>query len=214
MDPDLELLQRWRAGDRVAGGELLARHFNMLRVYFLSRVPERSTEDLIQEVFARMTEARDRFEGRCSFRTYITSIARHVVHETVRELYRPDGRLDPLSESMFVVSGRSHSSLLAHEQALQLLLDAMQRVTVQQQDMLELYYFHDYTVRELAELDDVPYGTANGRLQAARRALLSEFLTLLGPEAAAWTEEALDRGLTRVRDVVLHLTPHTHPPDP
>jgi RNA polymerase sigma-70 factor (ECF subfamily) len=203
MDPDLELLERWRAGDREAGGDLLARYFNMLRVYFITRVPERSTEDLIQEVFARMIEARDRFETRCSVRTFLTSIARHVFHETVRELYRPDGRFDPLEESMLAVSGRTQSSLLAHEQELQLLLDALQRVTIRQHEMLELHYFHGYTVRDLAEVENIPAGTANGRLQAARRALLREFVTLLGPDATEWTEDAIDRGLVRVRDIVL-----------
>ena len=203
MDPDLELLKRWRDGDRAAGDELLARYFNMLRVYFVSRVPERQTEDLIQEVFLRMVEALDRFEGRCTVRTFLTSIARNVFHETVRELYRPDGRFDPLEESMFGITGRSHSSLLANEQALQLLLDAMQRVSVQHQDLLELHYFHGFTVRSLADLEEIPFGTANGRLQAARRALLREFLILLGPDAEGWTEDALDRGLTRVRDAVL-----------
>lgn len=212
MDPDLELLMRWRDGDRDAGGELLARYFNMLRVYFVARVPERQTEDLIQEVFVRMIEARDRFEGRCTVRTFLTGIARHVFQETVRDLYRPDGRVDPLNESIFAISGRSQSSLLASEQALQLLLDAMQRVTVHQQDMLELHYFHGFTVRELAEVDEVPFGTANGRLQAARRALLREFMTLLGPDAETWTEDALDRGLTRVGDIVLRRTRPDEPP--
>lgn len=207
MDPDLELLVRWRDGDRKAGGLLLARHFNMLRVYFVARVPERQTEDLIQEVFLRMVEALDRFQGRCSVRTFLTSIARHVFHETVRELYRPDGRFDPLNESLYSVCGRSQSSLLANEEALQLLLDAMQRVTCQQQDTLELHYFHGFTVRELAEFEGVPFGTANGRLQSARRALLREFVTLLGPDAQTWTDDALDRGLTQVRDLVLQTGP-------
>src|SRR5690349_6449837 len=85
MDPDLELLKRWRDGVRAAGDELLARYFNMWRVYFVARVPERQTEDLIQEVFLRMVEAHDRFEGRSSVRTFLTSIARNVFNETVRE---------------------------------------------------------------------------------------------------------------------------------
>jgi RNA polymerase sigma-70 factor (ECF subfamily) len=203
MDSDLQLLERWRAGDPQAGGELLARYFNMLRVYFVARVPERQTEDLIQEVLLRMVEALDRFEGRCTVRTFLAGIARNVFHETVRELYRPDGRFDPLNESLYAVAGRSHSSLLAKEQALQLLLDAMQRVTCEQQDTLELHYFHGFTVKELAEFEGIPLGTANGRLQAARRALLREFMALLGPDAEVWSEEALDRDLKRARDNVL-----------
>jgi hypothetical protein len=41
------------------------------------------------------------------------------------------------------------------------------------------------------------------RIEAARRALLREFMNLLGPGREAWTEDALDRGLVRVREAVL-----------
>ncbi|WP_106094607.1 RNA polymerase sigma factor [Enhygromyxa salina] len=206
-DQDLELLQRWRDGDKPAGGELLARHFNLLRVYFLKRVPERPTEDLIQEVFVRMVEALDRFEGRCSVRTFLIRIAQNVYRETLRELHRPDGQFDPLSESLFAISGRRQSSIVAQDQAQQLLLDAMQHIPSDQHDMLDLYYFHGFTLREIAELQEIPEGTAKSRIDAARRSLLREFMSLLGSDAEVWTDDALDRGLTRVRDVVIRGQP-------
>lgn len=202
-DPDLELLTRWRAGDNDAGSELLARHFNLLRVYFLGRVPQRQIEDLIQEVFLRMVEALGRFEGRCSVRTFLIRIAQNVVRETLRELHRPNGSFDPFTESLFAISGRAQASILADEESQQLLLDAMQRVSSDHHDLLDLHYFHGLTVRELAEVSEVPVGTAKSRLEAARRSLLREFMTLLGPDAPEWTDDALERGLTRVREVML-----------
>ncbi len=202
-DPDLELLKRWRAGDNDAGSRLLARHFNLLRVYFLKRVPERQIEDLIQEVFLRMVEALDRFEGRCSVRTFLVRIAQNVVRETLRELHRPNGSFDPFTESLYAISGHGQASILADEESQQLLLDAMQRVTVEHHDLLDLHYFHGLTLRELAQVGEIPVGTAKSRLEAARRSLLREFMDLLGPDAREWTEEALDRGLTRVREVML-----------
>lgn len=202
-DRDFELLERWRDGDQGAGSELLARYFNLLRVYFLSRVPEREVEDLIQEVFLRMVEALDRFEGRCSVKTFLIRIARNVVRETLRALYRPDGRVDPFDESLHAMSGRTLSAVYAKEEALQLLLDAMQYITTGQYDIIELHYFHEFTYSEIADALELPLGTVKSRMGAARRKLLEEFMVLLGPEAEAWTEDALEDSLKKVRDAVL-----------
>ena len=181
---------------------MLARHFNMLRVFFLVRLPDSQIEDLIQEVFRRMTEGLDRFEGRCSVRTYLIRIAQNLVRETLRARYRAGGKIEEFSESMFVVSGRGFSSLCIQEEDRQRLLDAMQRVTMAQQDLLELHYFHGFKLRELAELHELPLGTVKSRMDAARRELRREF-DLLGDSAKDWTEEGLDRDLERLRDEVL-----------
>lgn len=203
MDSDHELLQKWRDGDRQAGSELLARHFNLLRIYFVRRLPERPTEDLIQEVFLRMVEALERFEGRASVRTFLMRIARNVFRETLREIHRPGGQVDPFSESMALITGRTVSSTYAREQYQQLLLDAMEGIAIEQSEQLELYYFHGLKHHEIAEILEIPVGTAKSRMTTARRALLREFMVRLGPDAEAWTEDALDRGLSQVRDVVL-----------
>ena len=172
-------------------------------MYFLVRIPEREVEDLIQEVFLRMVEALPRFEQRCSVRTFLVTIARNVMRETLRELHRPDGRFDPFEESLFALSGRSITSVHAGEQVQQLLLDALQHVTSEEHDLIELYYFHELTHQEIADVLGIPLGTTKSRMAAARRDLLREFMTLLGADAEGWTEDALDRGLTAAREIVL-----------
>lgn len=203
VDTDEQLLQRWREGDRDAGSRLLARYINMLRAYFVRRVRECDPADLVQEVFLRMTIARDRFEGRSSVRTYVVHIARNVFREKVRELHRPNGQFDPLVESLARVSGHSQSSILGNDEELQLMLDAMQHIEEAQLELLELHYFYDYTQAEIAELLAIPSGTVKSRIEAARRALLREFMNVLGSGRETWTEDALDRGLVRVREAVL-----------
>jgi RNA polymerase sigma-70 factor (ECF subfamily) len=203
VDTDEQLLQRWREGDRDAGSRLLARYIGMLRAYFVRRLRECDPADLVQDVFLRMTVARDRFEGRSSVRTYVVHIARNVFREKLRELHRPNGRFDPLVESLAQSSGHGQSSILGNDEELQLMLDAMQHIPEAQLELLELHYFYDYTQVEIAELDQVAVGTVKSRIEAARRALLREFMNLLGPGREAWTEDALDRGLVRVREAVL-----------
>lgn len=202
-DTDEQLLQRWRENDHDAGSRLLARYINRLRVYFVTRLRECETEDLIQEVFLRLVAARDRFEGRSLVRTYVMHIARNVYREKLRELHRPDGKFDPLEESLAELTGQGQSSLLAADQELQLMLDAMQHITEAQFEVLELYYFYEYTQAEIAEVVNIPSGTVKSRLEGARKALLREFMRLLGPDQQQWTDEALDRRLVRVGEAVL-----------
>jgi RNA polymerase sigma-70 factor, ECF subfamily len=209
VDTDEQLLQRWREGDRDAGSRLLARYINMLRAYFVRRVHECDPADLVQEVFLRMTLARDRFEGRSLVRTYVVHIARNVFREKVRELHRPNGQFDPLVESLAQISGHSQSSILGNDEELQLMLDAMQHIEEAQLELLELHYFYDYTQAEIAEIEEIPIGTVKSRIEAARRALLREFMNLLGPGRDAWTEDAFERGLVRVRQAVLRGQPRS-----
>lgn len=199
MDPDLGLLERWREGDRSAGGQLLSKYFGDLRSYFRSRIPELDQEDLIQEVFARMVSARDRFGGRALFRTYLLRIAQNVYREALRKRYRPTSAVDELSESVADVSGRTQSSILAENEELQLLLEALRSIPIAQQDLLELHYFHGATYPQVGEILSVPDGTIKSRMHAARQALRTRYEQLLGGPIDA---EDVEHNLALVRSSV------------
>ena len=73
--PDEALLEAWRASDSKAGSALFRRFFPQCRRFFVTKVPERDIEDLLQRTLTAMVEARDRFRGDASFRTFVLSIA-------------------------------------------------------------------------------------------------------------------------------------------
>src|SRR5258708_6770160 len=68
------LLARWRAGDRVAGDELLHLYRPMLCRFFRRRTNE-NVEELVQDTLVACIRALHRFEGRSSFRTFLLGIA-------------------------------------------------------------------------------------------------------------------------------------------
>ena len=59
---DLELLERWRAGDRAAGSALFKRHVGWIERYFGSRV-DCDVDDLVQSTFEAFLN-HERFDGR------------------------------------------------------------------------------------------------------------------------------------------------------
>ena len=142
MTPDPELLRRWRAGDREAGNELLTRHFGSVRRFFASKVAGADVEDLVQRTFAGCVEAAERFRGDARFSTFLFSIARRQLYRHFRDSARDGARTEPdLSLSSVLELGQSPSSIVAGAEMEALLLQALQRVPVDQQTMLELHYW-------------------------------------------------------------------------
>src|SRR5262245_48843442 len=92
MDPDLVLLERWRAGDQQAGQDLFARHF--ADIYrFLQHKAGADADELAQQTFLGCLASRDQFRQQSSFRTYLFAIARHELYRHLRRIRR-DENLD------------------------------------------------------------------------------------------------------------------------
>jgi RNA polymerase sigma-70 factor (ECF subfamily) len=169
-DPDLELLLQWRGGERKAGERLLTKHFGSIRRYFRLKFPD-AHEDLLQETFSRIVQNRDEFRGESTFKTYLFRIARYVGNEHLRKCYRHGGDFSPANSSLADLTGRRHSSLLAKREDHRLLLDALQHLSLEQQEVIDLYYWEGLTAKEVGEAIEAPESTVRSRLRLAVRHL-------------------------------------------
>lgn len=186
-DDDLTLLERWREGNSKAGQELCARHFAGVYRFFEHKLPGEA-DDLTQQTFLGCVKARDQFRARSSFRTYLFAIARNVLYMRLRQLPRfeqVDLEVSSLNE---IVS--SPSKQLGKEQELALVREALRRLPVAQQTLLELHFWHDLDAAALAEVFDTTPGAIRVRLLRARRALRM----LLGSNAVT-CDDRLSRSL-------------------
>jgi RNA polymerase sigma factor (sigma-70 family) len=172
---DLELLERWSDGDRAAGDHLVLRYFARVRGYFIGKFAE-DYEDLTQETFSRLCTSRDRV--RDTFKAFLFGTARNVGREHLRRRYKLDASLDAVS--LADVTGRQHSSVLAEREQHRLLLDALRRLSIAQQELVELRYFQQLTWAELEELYDKPESTVRGRLRRALVQLARHYHELAG----------------------------------
>lgn len=174
---DIELLEAWRDGDRRAGNLLLRRHFPCVRTYFVNKLPSEH-EDLVQETFARLVHARDRYRGEASFKTFLFRIARHVLAEHLRKRYRRGQQIEPASQAIAYLTDRRPSSVIAERETHRLLLDALRQVSLEDQDLLELYYWQDLTAREVGSLFELVESTIRSRIRAALERLRRAYLEL------------------------------------
>jgi len=176
--PDVELLEAWRGGDRRAGEQLFERHYDVIRRFFRNKL-EFGVDDLIQQTFLACVESRERIRGDSSFRTYLFAVAANLLRKHLRSLYRHGDRLDFGVTSLHDL-GPSPSVVLDGRQEQRLLLDALRRIPLDHQIILELYYWERLTSAEIARVLDVPHGTARTRIRRAKQLLLEQVQALQG----------------------------------
>jgi RNA polymerase sigma factor (sigma-70 family) len=197
---DGDLLQAWRAGDRPAGERLVARHFRTVYGFFRNKL-EADVEDLVQRTFLRCLEARDAFRGEGTFRAYLLAIARNELFSH----FRGRGiRLDPHDTSASVIdTGTRPSVVLDRRREHRLLVRALRSLPLDEQILLELFYFEEMPGPELAVVLEVPEGTVRTRLRRAR-ALLEKAVTQLeaAGEGVRATTDDIDRWAASLRDVI------------
>ncbi len=166
---DTTLLDRWVAGDAGAGQALFARHFDSVYGFFSTKCPS-DADELVQSTFLACIGSRERFRKESSFRTYLFTIARHELYRILRTRQRRDAKLDfAVSSIAELVS--TVGTKLARNQEQQRLVAALQQLPVEQQTLLELHYWDEMGIPELAEIFEAPLATIRVRLHRARKAL-------------------------------------------
>lgn len=190
-DPDLELLERWRAGESAAGQTLFKRHVASLYRFFQSKC-DGDIDELVQLTLLGALPAKERFRGEASFRTYLFAIARNKLARYLRDKKR-DARfalaVAPAAE--WITTFRSAT---VHDQAYHALLDALRALPVEQQMLLELFYWEEVDTIELAKIFDVPAATIRTWLFRARGRLRE----LLAANASA-SVNGIDRVVRNAR---------------
>ena len=196
---DLELLEAWRAGDTTAGNELFERHFASVRRFFRNKVIG-DVDDLIQRTFLACVEGRDRFRGEASFRRYLFGTANNIL----RVHYRSGAKNRELPDfealsAIDLAPTPSQAAALGDEHRI--VLEALRRIPLEYQIALELFYWEELQVTELADVLDVPLGTVKTRLRRGRQLLEQKIAELAdSPERLHTTLTNLDRWAKELRE--------------
>jgi len=103
MDPDVELMLAFREGDEAAFDQLFRRWAGPLLRYLERMLGDSAmAEELVQETFFRVHRARQRYEARARFSTWLYRIATNLA---LNELKRPRRRHVHEEEDQVVLRG-------------------------------------------------------------------------------------------------------------
>lgn len=180
---DSELLIAWGNGCREAGDALIERHFATVYRFFRSKVGV-ELEDLVQQTFLACVEARSRFRGESSFKTFLLAIARYQLYARYSQM-----RKEALDVTLTSIRdlGASPTGILVKREQEARLIDALQRLPIEAQMILELAYAEGLDGPEIAAVLEVPLNTVYSRLSRAKQQLRE----LLGERKNALSEAEL-----------------------
>ncbi|MCA9718758.1 MAG: sigma-70 family RNA polymerase sigma factor [Myxococcales bacterium] len=165
---DEDLVAAWTAGCSAAGELLFSRHYAAVRRFLGARL--RGTErldDLTQRTFLGCLEAKTRFRGESSFRTFLLSIANNQLRRYLYERARDERHALLAPHCQPSEAGRPDRSLesLRREQRLR---QAFSHLSDDQRYILDLFYWQDLTTRQISALLSVPRNTIKTQLRRAR----------------------------------------------
>ena len=157
-DPDRELAERFRSGDRGAFDLIVRRHqkgvWKVVRRYVKR---DADASDVTQQVFVRAFKGLAAFRGAASVRSWLYRIAINCALSWLRDHRReePTEIAEDSLTQLPVAPGR-----IASDQDSAVLRAAIAQLPPKQKLVLELRVFDDLSFKEVAELADCTENTA------------------------------------------------------
>jgi RNA polymerase sigma-70 factor (ECF subfamily) len=193
MPTDFEYIQMVRRGDPAGAEALFHRHADAI-VRFSTRMlgSPADAEEVCQDVFLKMIDRAEQFDGRGPLVSWLLSIAANACRNRLRS--RKVRSAFPLRDAAEVAAPDPSAigSLIAHEEATQL-REALSALTEEQREALVLARYHGLSYAEVARTLSTTEGAIKTRifraLEVLRRVLSDAEPTSVGLErkGAPWT---------------------------
>jgi RNA polymerase sigma-70 factor (ECF subfamily) len=172
------LIGRIASGDRLAMQVLFARHHVRVYRFVLRLVRDESTaEDLISEVFLDVWRQAGRFEGRSAVSTWLLAIARFKALSALRR--RPDEELDDETADAIEDTSDTPEVALEKKEKSAVIRKCLEKLSAEHREIIDLVYYHEKSVEEVAEIVGIPENTVKTRMFYARKRL-AELLKAAG----------------------------------
>jgi RNA polymerase sigma-70 factor, ECF subfamily len=172
---DQTLIERIAAGDKLAMRVLFARHH--VRVYrFVVRLVRDETlaEDVVGEMFLDVWRQAATFKARAAVSTWLLAIARFKA----LSLLRRKGE-----EALDEEAARAIEDPADDPEVAEILRRCWSKLSPEHRDIIDLVYYQEKAVVEVAEIIGIPENTVKTRMFYARKRL-SELLRYAGLDRA------------------------------
>jgi RNA polymerase sigma-70 factor (ECF subfamily) len=186
IDSDLELMLRVQNGDAESFELLLNRYRLPLVSYFVRMVRDRAlAEDLAQEVFLRVYQARQRYQPEARFTTWLYRIATNLALNALRDRKADDApALEEDEEGVPRVARIVDSRPTAEEQLMlsdreRLIREAIESLPEKQRVAVILHKYQEVDYRQIAKVLEVSESAVKSLLFRAYENLRTRLQPLL-----------------------------------
>jgi len=171
------------AGDKNAMRTLYARHSARVFRFLLRIVDNAATaEDLVSETFIDVWQQASRFEARSKASTWLLGIARHKALSSLRQR-----RFDQLDDGAFALvpdPSDDPEADAGRQSSAAVLRACLRQLPPAQREILDLIYYHEQSIADVARIIGVPENTVKTRAFYARKRL-AELMADRGIERAS-----------------------------
>lgn len=169
-------------GNKDAMQALFVRH-NLKVFRFLMRFVdnESTAEDLVSEVFIEVWRNAAQFEARSRVSTWLLAIARNKALSALRR--RSTDELDQEVLEFVEDPNDNPEVALQKVERSELLRDCLKQLSPAHREIIDLVYYHERTIDDVAEIIGVPQNTVKTRMFYARKRI-AELLTARGLDRA------------------------------
>ena len=184
---DQALIERIAGSDSLAMRALFVRH--QVRVYrFILRLVgnQQVAEDLISEVFLEIWRHAAKFQARSQVSTWILAIARFKALTSPRR--RDTDQLDEVTAAAIEDPGDDPEITFQKKERSDILRKCLSQLSPEHREIIDLVYYHEMAIREIAEIVGIPENTVKTRMFHARKRL-SALLSAAGVDRS-WPTEA------------------------
>ena len=178
---DSDLMKQILIGDQAAFGELYFRYKSRMYYYFYRMLGNSAEQanDFLQELFMKLIEKPESYNPAYNFSTWLYSVANNMCkneyrHREVRQEYHSvealKSQIDYLNESS-----------IDPDEAIEKVFQTLEQLGEEHRSAFLLRYREGFSIKEIAEILDLPEGTVKSRLFYAKK-ILAEKLEYLKDE--------------------------------
>jgi RNA polymerase sigma-70 factor, ECF subfamily len=179
---DAALIRSIAAGDKHAMQILFARHNVRVFQFLLRFVGDKSAaEDLVSDVFLDVWRQASRFQARSQVSTWLLAIARNKAISALRR--RSTEELDEDEAAAMEDPQDNPEVTLQNRQKTEILLNCPTQLSPAHREIIDLVYYHEKSIDEVAEIIGVPQNTVKTRMFYARKRI-AELMVVQGIDRA------------------------------
>ena len=178
--PDAALVASIATGDKRALRTLYVRHHVRLFRFLLRLVKDAShAEDLVSDVFLEVWRHAETFQCRSQVSTWLMGIARHKALSALRR--HTTEPLDEAAAALIEDPADNPEVALAKHETAEILRSCLVELSAAHREIIDLVYYHEKTIEEVAEMIGVPQNTVKTRMFYARKRI-AELMAAKGVE--------------------------------
>lgn len=181
IQTDNELMQGIVLGDQTAFAELYHRYKERMYYYFYRMLGNSSEQanDFLQELFMKLIEKPESYNPKFPFQTWFYSVANNMCkneyrRREVRQEYQATET--PVTQLDFI-----DDKTIEPEQIVEKIFDTLEELGEEHRSAFLLRYREGFSIKDVAEILELPEGTVKSRLFYAKK-MLAEKLNYLKDE--------------------------------